>query len=310
MTSSQTSSRRWRQSDSMRRIGFLACPGTLPGSPVRRADAYEHDHQVEALRAGFVPAGLELLELDWRSPPDAFAELPLVLLGTVWDYQDHEAAFLARLDELENRGIAVCNPAAQVRWNIDKRYLGDLAAAGVPTIPTLWSDNPTGPDIVAAFDHFGCDDLVVKRRVGAGAEGQMRFTRDTAPPADWRYGHRAMVQPFLRAIVEEGETSFLFVDGEFSHAVRKVAAAGDYRIQSIYGGREIDAAPSARDIAAAQTVVEAVPGATPLYARIDMIRHGGALALMEAELIEPYLYPRQGPRLGEMLAQAVLKRLG
>lgn len=293
----------------MQRIGFLACPGTLPGSPVRRADAYEHDLQIEAMRAGFVPAGLELVELDWRAPLGEFAGLPLVLLGTVWDYQDHEAAFLARLDALAALGIAVCNPASMVRWNIDKGYLRDLATAGVPTIPTLWPDDPTGADIAAAFDHFGCDDLVIKRRVGAGAEGQLRFTRDTAPPADWRYGHPAMVQPFMPSIVEQGETSFLFVDGAFSHAVRKVAAPGDYRIQSIYGGMEVDAAPSPTEIAAAQAVVEAIPGGIPLYARIDMIRHDGALAVMEAELIEPYLYPRQGPRLGEMLAQAVVKRL-
>ena len=294
----------------MTRIGFLACPGTMPGSTVRRADAYEHDHQVEAIRGGFDPAGLDLVEIDWRAPLEAFAGLPLVLLGTVWDYQDHEAMFLARLDELETMGIAVCNPAGMVRWNIDKSYLRDLAAAGAPTIPTLWPDDPTGADIAAAFEHFGCDDLVVKRRIGAGAEGQVRFTRETAPPAEWRYGHRAMVQPFLPAIVEEGETSFLFVEGAFSHAVRKVAAPGDYRIQSIYGGTEIDAAPSPADIVAAQAVVEAIPGETPLYARVDMIRHDGALAVMEAELIEPYLYPRQGPRLGEMLAQSVLKRLG
>lgn len=294
----------------MPRIGFLACPGTLPGSPVRRADAYEHDHQVDAIRAGFDPAGLELVELDWRAPLSSFAGLPLVLLGTVWDYHDHEAAFLARLDELAGLGIEVCNPAAMVRWNIDKGYLRDLAAAGASTIPTLWSDNPSGADIAAAFDHFRCDDLVVKRRIGAGAEGQVRFTRNTAPSAEWRFGHRAMIQPFLRAIVAEGETSFLFIDGALSHAVRKVAAPGDYRIQSIYGGTEIDTDPSPADIAAAQAVVEAIPGEVPLYARIDMIRHDGALAVMEAELIEPYLYPRQGPRLGEMLAQAVLKRLG
>lgn len=294
----------------MTRIGFLACPGTLPGSPVRRADAYEHDYQVEAIRAGFDPADLELVEIDWRAPLEAFAGLPLVLLGTVWDYQDHETAFLARLDELAGLGIAVCNPADIVRWNIDKGYLRDLAEAGANAIPTLWPEDPTGAEIAAAFEHFGCDDLVIKRRVGAGAEGQLRVTRDNAPPTDWRYGYRAMVQPFLPTIVEEGETSFLFVDGHFSHAVRKVAAPGDYRIQSIYGGTEVDAEPSPDDIAAAQAVVEAIPGETPLYARVDMIRHEEKLAVMEAELIEPYLYPRQGPRLGEMLAQAVLKRLG
>ena len=291
------------------RIGFLACPGTLPGSPVRRGDAFEHDMQVEALRAGFEPEGLELVEIDWHSPMEALAAFPLVLLGTVWDYHDHEAAFLAKMEALAVRGTLVCNPAELVRWNIDKSYLRDLAAAGAPTIPTLWPDDPTGTDIAAAFEHFGCEKVVVKRRVGAGAEGQEVFSRDDAPPADWRYGHRAMVQPFLPAIVEEGETSFVFIDGAFSHAIRKTAAPDDYRIQSIYGGQEEAIDPLPSDIAAAEAVVRGIPGETPLYARIDMIRHDGALAVMEAEMIEPFLYPAQGPRLGQLMAEAILRRL-
>lgn len=294
-------------------IGFLACPGTLPGSSNRREDAFEHDYQVEALRKGFAPAGLELVELDWHAPLDALRQYPLVLIGTVWDYQDHEAAFLAKLEALAAHGTIVCNPAELVRWNIDKSYLRELAAAGAPAIPTLWPDDPTGADIAAAFEHFQCDALVIKRRVGAGAEGQLKFTRDTLPVADWRFGHRAMIQPFLSAIVEEGEYSFVFVDGAFSHAIRKIAAPGEYRIQSLYGGQEESIDPSATDIAAAQSVVDAVvdrvPGNTPLYARIDMIRLDGTLAVMEAEMIEPYLYPIQGPELGDRLAQAILRRL-
>ena len=291
------------------RIGFLACPGTLPGSPVRRADAFEHDVQIEALRKGFTPAGLDLVEIDWHGEIETLAAFPLVLVGTVWDYQDHEAAFLARLEELAARGVIVCNSAELVRWNSDKSYLRDLSAAGAPTIPTLWPDAPSGEDIAAAFDHFGCDRLVVKRRVGAGAEGQEIFSRENAPPAGWRYGHRAMVQPFLPAIVEEGEYSFVFIDGQFSHAIRKTAAAGDYRIQSLYGGKEEAIDPTPSDIAAAEAVIRTIPGEVPLYARIDMIRHDGALAVMEAEMIEPYLYPRQGPHLGQLMAEAVLRRL-
>ena len=290
-------------------IGFLACPGTLPGSPVRRDDAFEHDLQVEALRKGFEPAGLELVELDWHAGTDALAGYPLVLLGTVWDYQDHEHAFLATIDALAAAGTQVCNPAKLVRWNIDKSYLRELADADAPSIPTLWPDDPTEADIAAAFDHFGCDSVVIKRRVGAGAEGQLKFSRATAPDANWCYGKRAMIQPFLPAIVEEGEYSFVFIDGVFSHAIRKTAATGDYRIQSLYGGKEEAISPAQRDVAAAQSVVDAVPGEVPLYARVDMIRLNDSLAVMEAEMIEPYLYPLQGPELGARMAAAILQRL-
>jgi glutathione synthase/RimK-type ligase-like ATP-grasp enzyme len=119
-----------------------------------------------------------------------------------------------------------------------------------------------------------------------------------------------MVQPFLPAIAEEGELSFVFIDGEPSHALRKRPAQGDYRIQSLYGGRESAFDPAPSEIAAASAVLAALPVAPPVYARIDMLRdNDGALRLMEAELIEPYLYPEQGERVGEHLARALARRL-
>ena len=68
--------------------------------------------------------------------------------------------------------------------------------------------------------------------------------------------------------------------------------------------------PDARDLAAAQAVVAALPFEPLLYARIDMVRlPSGTLAVMEAELIEPYLYPEQADNLGELVARAVRARL-
>ncbi|MFN3516821.1 MAG: RimK family alpha-L-glutamate ligase, partial [Novosphingobium sp.] len=220
--------------------------------------------------------------------------------------------FLARLTALETAGVTVCNPVAVIRWNADKLYLKDLAARGAVTIPTLWPEGAGPEDIVRAFDHFGCERVVVKRRVGAGAVGQDSFTRAAPPPSRWRIDQPAMIQPFLPAIQREGELSFIFVGGAFSHALIKQAAAGDYRIQSLYGGREAALDPSPADRAAAEAVMALLPfDQPPLYARIDMIRlDDGALAVIEAELIEPYLYPDQGPRLGAMLADALLARAG
>ncbi|MCP5397062.1 MAG: hypothetical protein H6918_10100 [Sphingomonadaceae bacterium] len=295
----------------MKQIGFLACPGTLPGSPLRRADAYEHDMQVAALRPALAACEAELVVIDWHMPSSAFSGLDMVLVGTPWDYQDEADAFLTRLDELEVMGLPLCNPAAMVRWNLDKHYLAELAGLGAPTIPTLWLDTPDAENVAAAFDIFECDRVVVKRRVGAGAEGQESFTRAAPPPAGWQMDRPAMVQPFLPSIVEEGETSFIFVDGAFSHALLKTAATGDYRIQSLYGGQETPVEPDDEDIATALGIIAALPFPTPLYARIDMVRGPeGKLLLMEAELVEPYLYPEQGPELGPRMAEAIMARLG
>ena len=292
------------------RIGFLACAHTLPGADARRGDAFEHDVEVAALRPAFAAAGLELVEIDWRASLDAFDGMSLVLLGTAWDYQDRAGEFIARLEVLEARGITVCNSPAVVRWNADKRYLQQLDKAGCVSVPTLWLDDPSHGDVRAALEHFGGDRVVVKRQVGAGALGQLSFSRDTLPAPEWRMGRAAMIQPFLPSIVEEGEFSFIFADGAFSHGVLKQPAEGDYRIQSLFGGRETSFAPSPADLAEAQAVIAALPFDDLLYARIDMVRlPDGRLAVMEAELIEPFLYPEQGPELGERMARAIARRL-
>ncbi len=291
------------------KIGFLTCPGTHPGSSRRREDAYEHDVQVAALRPALESRGHSLIEIDWHDPIEAFAEMPLVLVGTPWDYQDDEAAFLSKLDALAGSGCQVCNSPELVRWNARKTYLRELAELGALTIPTTWIERATTTDIEAAMEQFGCDTVVAKRQVGAGAEGQSIHRKGTLDQG-WEAKQPMMLQPYLDRITSEGEYSFLFVDGQFSHALVKRPASGDYRVQSLYGGTEQPLDPSDTDLASAQAIVHAIPFDTPLYARIDMVRgDDGGLLVMEAEMIEPYLYPEQGPRLGEMMASAIERRL-
>jgi hypothetical protein len=293
------------------KIAFLACPDTLPGSPTRRPDAFEHDLQLAALRDGLGDRA-EVTDIDWRAPLEELAQFDLAYLGTPWNYTEAKDEFLARLEALEAAGVIVANPSKVVRWNADKLYLQELSERGAPSIPTLWPEKPGPADIHAAFDHFGCERVVVKRRVGAGAIGQDSFRRGDPAIDQWHIDQPAMIQPFLAAIQAEGELSFIFVGGALSHALVKRAAVGDYRIQSLYGGVEValDAAPA--DRAAAEAVMAILPfDEPPLYARIDMVRLDiGMLAVIEAELIEPYLYPEQGPEFGRRLADAMLDQLG
>lgn len=293
----------------MSTIAFLACETTLPGTGERRGDAFEHDLMMGALEPAFASAGLKLEVIDWEAPLSAFEGIDLALLGTSWNYQDKSEAFIAMLEALSQQGIAVCNPPDMVRWNSRKTYLRELAQNGAATIPTLWRETVTRKGALEAMDTFETDRIVVKRQVGAGALGQELLVRSSLPGPEWSFGHPAMLQPYLPAIADEGELSFVFIDGELSHALRKRPAKGDYRIQSLYGGLEEVHSPSPEEAAAAHAIVAALPFETPLYARIDMLRSGEDLLLMEAELIEPYLYPEQGPQLGERLVQAIAKRL-
>jgi hypothetical protein len=277
---------------------------------MRRADAFEHDRMIAALEPAFRARGLALRVIDWEAPLESFHGIAAALIGTAWNYQDRAPEFLEKLEALEGKGVAIHNPAGLVRWNISKTYLRELEIAGVRTIPTMWREAVSAKGVLEALDAFECDRVVVKRQGGAGAEGQELVRRSSLPGPNWNFGAPAMLQPYLPAITAEGELSFIFIDGAFSHALVKRAADGDYRIQSLYGGTEEAYQPTVEDLAAAQAVLDAVPFDTPLYARIDTLRmEDGTLALMEAEMIEPYLYPEQGPQLGETLAQAILRRL-
>lgn len=288
------------------RIAYLACADTLPGSPTRRDDAFEHDAMVAALTPAFAHRDMTLEPIDWRAPFAQFEGFAAALIGTPWDYFDRAAEFLERLDALAAAGVRVFNTPEVVRWNVEKTYLRELAARGAPAIPTLWLEDAGREEVIAALDQLAADSVVVKRQIGGGALGQHRFGRTDLPPESWRMGHATMIQPFLPAIVSEGEISLIFIAGIFSHALRKRAAQGEYRIQSLFGGREEDYAPCTSELAQAEAVLAACPFPAPTYARIDMVRlPTGELAVMEAEMIEPYLYPDQGPALGERLAEAV-----
>ena len=207
-------------------------------------------------------------------------------------------------------GVPVFNSPAMVRWNIRKTYLRDFEARGVPIIPTLWPAQAVAEDVREAMAAFGTDDVVLKRQVGGGARGQTRYTNANMPADGPILDRPGMIQPFIPSIATEGEYSFLFVDNVFSHALIKRAVLGDYRIQEAYGGKSQAITPAPRDLQHAAAALD-VLDETPLYARVDMVRGAnGELLLMEMEVIEPYLFPQDGPGIGAMLGEALAKRIG
>jgi glutathione synthase/RimK-type ligase-like ATP-grasp enzyme len=289
----------------MKKIAYLASRVTLPGSMIRRTDGFEHDNMMDALRGPFAARGMHVEDIAWDDPKADWSSYAAVLIGTTWDYWDHLEKFLATLELIETQ-TQLFNGAALVKWNGRKTYLRQLEAKGAKLIPTLWLDVCDEAAVKAAFDTLGSDDVVFKRQVGAGAKDQHRLKRGEPVP---HMPHPMMAQPFLPMILTEGEMSFIFIDGEFCHGLIKRAQPGDYRIQSTYGGREEKITPSAEDLAAAQAIIGTLDEA-PLYGRVDMLRGpDGGLLLMELEVIEPYLYPIEGPELGERLAAAISVRI-
>jgi glutathione synthase/RimK-type ligase-like ATP-grasp enzyme len=294
----------------MTAIALMIAANVASDAPDRRADAHLFDIQLGVLRKGFAPEGLTIEPVRWVWPGIDWKRYGGVMVNCAWDYQDRHEDFLATLDRIAAQGVPVFNSPDVVRWNIRKTYLRDFEARGVPIIPTLWPEHPAAADIRTAFAEFGTEDVILKRQVGGGARAQVRYTRANMPADGPIMDRPGMIQPFIPSIATEGEYSFLFVDGEFSHALVKRAKQGDYRIQEAYGGtsQRIDA--SQQDERQARAVLEALDE-PQLYARVDMVRGAdGRLLLMELEVIEPYLFPVDGPGIGAMVGKALRRRLG
>lgn len=247
--------------------------------------------------SAFAAVGVTLTPRPW-SDGAGDADATLALLA--WGYHHDVARWDAVLAGWP-AAMPLFNPPALLRWNTRKTYLRELAERGVPIVPSRFG-RADAAAIADAFASFACETLVVKPQVSAGSHLTRRIGRGDALAAM----DDAIIQPFLPAIGEEGELSLLFIGGAFSHAVRKVAAPDDFRIQPQFGGRFTRFDPDPATLALAERVMAAVP-MPPLYARVDLIRLPDAtLALMELEAIEPDLYFDQAPEAAERLVAAVL----
>lgn len=282
-----------------KRVAFLSMTG------VERFFVYD-----ELAVAPLAARGVQVDTVPWRHEAD-WSSYDAVVIRSTWDYQDDVERFVEVL-----AGIEACtrllNPLDVVRWNVDKRYLLELEARGVPIVPTRVHDGLTPDALDEARAAFGVDEIVVKPTVSANADGTFRLplAADAAPALRTLSAREVLVQPFAPAIVDEGEVSVFAFDGAISHAILKTPAAGDFRVQEEHGGRLRALAIDPALQAAADRAFGALPGGNLLYARVDFVRYDGEWLLMEAELIEPSLYFTLDEASAGRFAEALARRLG
>jgi glutathione synthase/RimK-type ligase-like ATP-grasp enzyme len=263
-------------------------------------------HLAQALRQ----LGIEPIACTWNDPAVDWARFDAVLIRTTWDYFKHYAAFLQWLDRLP---VPTINPTPLLRWNSDKRYLLELERRGIDTIPSRIA---AAADLRALLATMPGRDVVVKPTVSGGAWHTVRGVVGDAGfdlalaqlPTDLDY----LVQPFVPAIVEEGEWSLVFFDNRYSHAVLKRPAQGDYRVQGDFGGSADPCEPPAAILAAAQRALAAVADLghpDHAYVRVDGVQVDGRFALMELEMIEPGLHLGRRPDAAAQFARNLRARL-
>jgi len=265
------------------------------------------------LVAAFTERGIEASAVRWGEPDTDWNRYDLALIRSTWDYIDERERFLAALSEIEASSCRLFNPLDAVRWNSEKSYLFDLNRWGVPIVPTLRATTRDSARVDAAVATEGWRSVVMKPIVGAGGASVSRVAAagvgSTLDALEAQYPARAfLVQPLIESVMSEGEWSFIFIAGELSHVLLKKPASGDFRAHGIYGGTIEPAEPRSDDRREVEAMLRALPFDL-LYARLDLVRVDGRLAIMELELIEPMLYFNLARGSAERLADAAIARL-
>jgi glutathione synthase/RimK-type ligase-like ATP-grasp enzyme len=262
------------------------------------AEIPQGDEDFPALVAELAALGVEAEPAIWDAAVD-WESFDLVVLRSTWDYAERREEFLRWAGSLQR----VLNSVAVLEWNTDKeRYLTDLVAAGVPIVPTRFvaPGEPLDPPGVR---------FVVKPAISAGGRSSAWFAPTDVDAARalvdriHGVGRTAMVQPYLGEAVE---TALVYVDGEYSHALRRVVplpSAGEREV--FYLDEQLaPAEATAAQRAVADAAVACAPGEL-LYARVDLLGD----AVLELEVAEPSLYLEFGPGAAARFAAAISQRL-
>ena len=266
--------------------------------------------------AALAALGVAAVPAVWDDPAVAWSGFDAIVLRSCWDYYHHPGRFRAWLDRAESTGVPLWNSPAVLRWNMDKRYLRDLEARGVAVPPTAWLERGAGAaDLGAVLRARGWEEAVVKPAVSADGDSTWRVRAGdearVAPAlaaASARGG--VMVQRFIPELAADGEWSCVFIGGEFSHAVLKRPADGEFRVQERYGGSSAAAHAPGTVLAGARHALRQAPADDWLYARVDGVLLGDTFTLLELEMLEPSLFFALDPSAPARFAAVVAERLG
>ncbi|MDQ7948230.1 MAG: hypothetical protein REI78_14705 [Pedobacter sp.] len=238
--------------------------------------------------------GFEVEKAIWNDPNVLWERFDVVIIKSPWDYFNHINEFYVWLDGLGQLNCRVLNPIAVLKWNADKHYLNDIAQAGLKVTPSVFTSQEAQSDLSSYFERFDTEQIIVKPAVSGGSKNTFKVTRTNVDEINvqlmaLKQEEDFIIQPFLKEIEDQGEWSFVFFGGKFSHALLKKAKAGDFRVQATFGGTVHPLLPDPELLAQAQDYVDQF-AKDCLYSRVDGTIVNQKLMLMELELIEPFLF--------------------
>ncbi|WP_299716251.1 hypothetical protein [uncultured Tenacibaculum sp.] len=253
--------------------------------------------------------GLKVTRLSWDDPDFNWSDTTYILFRTTWDYFDRFTEFSAWLKKVSQQ-TKLINSEAIIRWNLDKHYLLDLQNKGVHICESYFVEKGETASLQEIATKYNLENFVLKPCISGGGRHTYKITSETIAAHEITFKkliaeEAYIVQPFQKNIVEKGEISLIIINGEFTHAVLKIAKPGDFRVQDDFGGTVHNYTPTSEEIAFAEKAIKAC-NELPLYARVDIFTdNDNKLAIAELELIEPELWFRNHPEAAIKLSQPI-----
>ena len=263
----------------------------------------------EPLRCELEQRGHNLKSVPWTRDPELFEDSDLIVIRSCWDYHKQPYQFRSWLEHIARDNALIVNPVDIMLWNLNKRYLLDLAGLGVNIVPSVIL-NPNDEDLVRReLDKLGWKRAVRKPLYGqSGRHVELLAPGNSAWPKVELDGE-ALIQEFQADITDLGETLLVFFDGDYSHAIKRNLKKGEWRANSKYGSTLSIVSPSQKIIDQAKSVLQTVSvhygWEIPVYARVDGLVRGDEFVLMELELIEPALGFDRMPSAASLFADRI-----
>ncbi len=253
--------------------------------------------------------GLKVLRLSWDDSNFDWSTTKYILFRTTWDYFDRFTEFSVWLESVSKQ-TKLLNSKDIIHWNLDKHYLLDLQQKGIHICESFFVEKGTSFSLLEISEKLQLNNFVLKPCVSGGGRHTYKINKESIEKHNTIFNNliskeAMIIQPFQHNIVDKGEISLIIINGEYTHAVLKIAKKGDFRVQDDFGGSVHNYTPSKEEISFAEKCIEAC-SETPIYARVDIfIDNNNKLALAELELIEPELWFRNHTKAAGKLANAI-----
>ena len=256
---------------------------------------------------------LKVCKKSWDDPNFDWTTAKYSIFRTTWDYFDRFEEFFNWIEKTKNKTNFI-NSYKTIKWNIDKHYLIELSKNGINIAPTIYMEQGEKISLEKLFNLTKWENVVLKPAISGAARHTYKINRKNNLKYEEIFQkliskESMLFQEYLDNITKQGEISLIMIGGEYTHAVKKVAKSGDFRVQDDHGGTVEKYNATESEISFANQCLDKCPF-NPVYARVDIVYDNNNLvSLSELELIEPELWFRNCKKSVEKLSTFIIEKL-